>query len=422
MTSQAKAELSVCLIERSDGRAPGQPRSQLDEMLATVRCRHEVVSVTYDRVGGSGTGGADSPRPVGYRAALAAALERSTGEYLVTTDSFLAADLDFLLIFWALDEKPDLTIASRFTPGGVYRAAFPRRFVSRIGNGLARRLLALPYRDLTSAFRMYRRVALEQALEHSRSTGYEFLIESLVHLHGLGRVIEEIPYVSRHSLGEPANVPVGEMAWPLLKSLSRLWRTRNSVFSADYDDRAFNSWIWPQRYWQRKRFEIITDFVESPVGILDIGCGSSKIIQAYPGAVGLDIQLKKLRFLFRRRARLVQGSAFRLPFADRSFRTVICSEVIEHIPFADSLFDEFRRVLRPGGVLILGTPDYGTWTWPTIEWVYGKVAPGGGYADEHITHYTAGQLSNLLERRGFRVEGSRRICAAELILKARLPA
>src|SRR6185436_7405054 len=125
---------------------------------------------------------------------------------------------------------------------------------------------------------------------------------------------------------------------------------------------AFNSLIWPQRYWQRKRFQIITEFVDSPTDLLDIGCGSSKIIQAFPGAIGLDIQLKKLRYLLRRHSRLILGSAFLLPFADASFRTVICSQVIEHIPFSPSLFDEFRRVLRPGGVLILGTPDYGTWT------------------------------------------------------------
>jgi ubiquinone/menaquinone biosynthesis C-methylase UbiE len=266
---------------------------------------------------------------------------------------------------------------------------------------------------------MYRREALIEALEHSRSTGYEFLAESIVQLHGLGRVIEEIPFVSRHAHGRRTNVPGSEIAWPVAANLPRLWKLRNSVFSADYDERAFNSWIWPQRYWQRKRFEIITSLVESPADVLDVGCGSSKIIQAYPGAIGLDIQLKKLRYLLWRHTRLVQASAFRLPFADHSFRTVICSEVIEHIPFAEVLFDEFRRVLRPGGVLVLGTPDYGTWIWPTIEWLYGKIIPGG-YAQEHITHYTAASLSELLRTRGFSIEAERRICAAELILKARL--
>ena len=45
-----------------------------------------------------------------------------------------------------------------------------------------------------------------------------------------------------------------------LKTLVRMWRLRNSVDSADYDYRAFDSPIWLQRYWQRKRHEIILDF------------------------------------------------------------------------------------------------------------------------------------------------------------------
>jgi len=419
VSESQKPELSVCLIERIGDQQTEWRTLECEELLGSLRGRHEVVSIPFAPARTNSASCNTTSVAQGYRAALAAALERSSGDFLVTTDSYLSADLHFLLNFWALQEKPDLAIASRFAPGGIYRAPFVRRTGARIANRLARRVLSLPYWDLTSAFRMYRREALELALEHTKSSGYEFLPESIVHLHGLGRVIEEIPYVSRRPFGNRVNVPGRQVGWPLIANLPRLWRVRNSVFSADYDDRAFNSLIWPQRYWQRKRFEIITSFVESPAGMLDIGCGSSKIIQAFPGAVGLDIQLKKLRFLFRRRTRFVQGSAFRLPFANSCFRTVICSEVIEHIPFAEILFDEFRRILGPNGILILGTPDYGTWTWPTIEWFYGKLAPGG-YAHEHITHYTADQLVELLRSRGFVIEESRRICGAELILKARL--
>ena len=39
---------------------------------------------------------------------------------------------------------------------------------------------------------------------------------------------------------------------------------------------------------------------------------------------------------------------------------VVCSQVIEHIPFDAVIFTELRRVLRPDGLLILGTPDYAT--------------------------------------------------------------
>ncbi len=408
-------DLTICLT----GPLATEPNRlcpvDLADVLREIGCTHETVIAECDALEASRR----TPKSLGYRAALSAAVQQSSGRYVVTSDSFMAVDPYFLLNFWAVRERADMIVASRFAPGGVYHTGFARRVAARALNGLARWTLSLPYHDLTSAFRMYRRESLVEALARSESTGYEFLVESIVQLHGLGRAIEEIPFVSRRAPAGRTNVPGGQVAWPLAASLTRLWRLRNSVFSADYDERAFNSWIWPQRYWQRKRFEIITGFVDSPAGILDIGCGSSKIIQAFPGAIGLDILLKKLRYLLRRRARLVQGSAFRLPFADHSFRTVICSEVIEHIPFAEVLFDEFHRVLCPGGVLILGTPDYGTWVWPTIEWLYAKIIPGG-YAQEHITHYTADRLRELLQARGFRIEAERRICRAELILKSRL--
>jgi 2-polyprenyl-3-methyl-5-hydroxy-6-metoxy-1,4-benzoquinol methylase len=38
---------------------------------------------------------------------------------------------------------------------------------------------------------------------------------------------------------------------------------------------------------------------------------------------------------------------------------VICSEMLEHVPFDARIFTELARVLRPGGTLIVGTPDYG---------------------------------------------------------------
>lgn len=413
MIDPNRPELSVCLIDCAESVRTSPDTSDLKDALSQLRCRYEIRRVRYTVAQRSTTSDALG----GYRAAIEAACEQSSGEFIVMADSFLAADPYFILNFWAMREWADLLIASRFAPGGIYSTDFARRIAARGLNRFCRRVLSLPYHDLTSGYRMYRRSALLELLQHSSSVGYEFLAESIVHLHGLGRVVVEIPFVSRYAPRDRSNLPGHHIARALLAHLGCLWRVRNSVFSADYDERAFNSLIWPQRYWQRKRFSIITSMVRSPGGILDIGCGSSKIIQAFPGAVGLDIQLKKLRFLQRRHTRLVRGSAFKLPFADASFRTVICSEVIEHIPFADSLFDEFRRVLQPDGALILGTPDYGTWRWPAIEWLYSKIVPGG-YAHEHITHYTHAQLVELLAARGFQIEQTRTICGAELILRA----
>jgi predicted SAM-dependent methyltransferase len=97
---------------------------------------------------------------------------------------------------------------------------------------------------------------------------------------------------------------------------------------------------------------------------------------------------------------------------------VISSQVIEHLAYDEILFSEMRRVLRPGGMLILGTPDYATIGWRIIEPTYRFLLPGG-YADEHITHYTREKLTEILMRHGFGVEETAYIVRSELIMRCR---
>jgi SAM-dependent methyltransferase len=94
--------------------------------------------------------------------------------------------------------------------------------------------------------------------------------------------------------------------------------------------------------------------------------------------------------------------------------------MIEHLPESERLFEELGRCVEPGGLLILGTPDYGRWQWPVIETFYRLIRPSG-YADEHITRYTRQGLLEQLNRADFRVEDQAYILGGELILKARKP-
>jgi ubiquinone/menaquinone biosynthesis C-methylase UbiE len=117
---------------------------------------------------------------------------------------------------------------------------------------------------------------------------------------------------------------------------------------------------------------------------------------------------------------LVQGSAFHLPFGDASFPCVLCSQVIEHVPKDSPILDELCRVLKPGGRLVLGTPDYSRWQWVAIEAVYQRVLPSA-YADEHIAHYSRQELLELLGARGYQHEETRYILGGELIMALRKP-
>lgn len=84
------------------------------------------------------------------------------------------------------------------------------------------------------------------------------------------------------------------------------------------------------------------------------------------------------------------------------------------------MIDELCRVLQPGGRLVLGTPDYSRREWVWIEKLYGFFAPGG-YADEHISHYTRASLLELFARKGYALEATRYVFRGELILAFRKP-
>lgn len=207
------------------------------------------------------------------------------------------------------------------------------------------------------------------------------------------------------------------MALPLL--FWTRWPVRRATVTADYDDRAYDSPIPLQRYWQRARYGHVTDLAAGCGAALDVGCGSSRILGALPpGSVGLDILLGKLHHARKFDRPLVHGDALRLPFPDASFPCVVCSEVIEHIPLGSPVLDELTRVLAPGGRLVIGTPDYARWEWVALEILYRLAAPGG-YADGHIARYTRASLTALLAQRGLTLEEVRYVGRGEMILALR---
>ncbi|MEB3233456.1 MAG: class I SAM-dependent methyltransferase [Leptolyngbyaceae bacterium] len=60
----------------------------------------------------------------------------------------------------------------------------------------------------------------------------------------------------------------------------------------------------------------------------------------------------------------VCGDATQLPFEDASFDAVTMFDVLEHIPHDQGAIAEAFRVLKPGGVLLISTPDRATWRFP----------------------------------------------------------
>jgi len=354
----------------------------------------------------------------GYGGALRAGFAATAAPYIVTMDADLSHRPVFLDEFWRRRDEAEVLIASRYVAGGRANMGWFRRLLSHVLNRTYSRILSLPFRDMSSGFRMYHRDVLAGMTLAARD--FDMLEEILIRAHAEGRRICEVPfhYMARGS--GRSHVRLFKFGLAFAKTLLRMWRLRNSVESADYDYRAFDSPIWLQRYWQRTRHRIILGYLDGNKEVLDIGCGSSRIIVDLHDAVGLDILQNKLRWLKPRHRLLVRASCDRLPFPNTSFSTVINSEVIEHVPDSPEIWSEMWRVLRPGGILIVGTPDYGRWLWWVLEWIYGKVLPGA-YAHEHITHFDREDLAGRLLAEGYEILDCQYVGSCEMIFKARKP-
>ena len=166
------------------------------------------------------------------REAMAVALQ-SDADFIVQMDADGSHDPSFIPAMVAAAEHVDLTIGSRYVPGGsVINWPWRRRVLSRFANFYVRALLAQPTRDCTSGFRCWRPSALSAALRYrSRSNGYAFLVEMLWAAVSAGASVVEVPIafverehgvskMSRRVIAESAIVPWRLRRQPTARSLA----------------------------------------------------------------------------------------------------------------------------------------------------------------------------------------------------------
>jgi dolichol-phosphate mannosyltransferase len=353
----------------------------------------------------------------GYGAAILRGICEANGKYVQTMDADMSHPTPFIKNLWDARENGDVVIASRYVPGGCADQPWFRYTLSRILNRFFSSGLSVPVRDMSSGFRLYRKTIFDGM--DLTFANFVILIEILLKAYGKGLNVCEVPFHYKPRASGSSKARIVKFGKDYLRLFYRVWRMRNSIEFPDYDWRAYDSRIWLQRYWQRTRHNIILRYAPRFVPTCDVGCGSSRILADMPHAVGVDLRHDKLVFMRRTNDLLAQCDALRLPFPDSAFECVICSEVVEHVPHENGqVFDELTRILKPGGILVLGTPDYDRWEWRVTEWLYGKIIPGA-YAEEHITHYTLDSLSTILKERQYQLLEHDYIGRGELIIKAR---
>ena len=141
--------------------------------------------------------------------------------------------------------------------------------------------------------------------------------------------------------------------------------------------------------------DLIADLLEtlpSDPLVLDVGCGDGArtLANLPPGSLGLDFAREGLSLAAETvpAARLVQGDMTRLPLAERSVDAITAYYSVFHVPRdrQPTVYEEFARVLKPGGTLLMTLPG-GRFETVRRGWMGGQMffsAPGRDVTLAHL--------------------------------------
>ena len=128
-----------------------------------------------------------------------------------------------------------------------------------------------------------------------------------------------------------------------------------------YDE--INPFVWNERM-RTEAIDLLD--LQADDRVLDVGCGTGfateGLLERTERVHGLDQSRHQLERAWAKfgktdRVRFYRGDAERLPFADDAFDAVWSSGSIEYWPDPVAALREFRRVVRPGGGVLVVGPD-----------------------------------------------------------------
>jgi SAM-dependent methyltransferase len=185
-----------------------------------------------------------------------------------------------------------------------------------------------------------------------------------------------------------------------------------------------------------KAASILARHVHNPRRFVDIGCGAgtaTRYIAETIGAQitsGVDVSPRAVDDARRNGidAYAVDTESEALPFESRSVDAIHCGEVIEHVVDTDHLIDEIKRVLAPGGICVLSTPNLAAWHnraalllgyqpfLSQVSFRYGAGRPpiAAGDGGGHLRMFTRHALREFLRMHGLEIVEERGVGIFEL--------
>ena len=154
---------------------------------------------------------------------------------------------------------------------------------------------------------------------------------------------------------------------------------------------------WWYRGRRRLLDRVISGMALPPAArILDAGCGSGRNmveLARYGSVAGVEVSPESAGVARKREVgQVVEGSIDAMPFAEDSFDLAVCLDVIEHLEDDRAALVELRRVVAPGGALLVTVPAY-PWLWSSHDTI-----------NQHQRRYTRRSLLAAAEGAGWRAE------------------
>jgi 2-polyprenyl-3-methyl-5-hydroxy-6-metoxy-1,4-benzoquinol methylase len=145
------------------------------------------------------------------------------------------------------------------------------------------------------------------------------------------------------------------------------------------------------------------------IRLLDVGCSSGAFLQAAVKlgfcAEGVEPAPKAAATAQAAGLKVHQGLLQEAGYADGQFDAITLFEVIEHLQQPQELLKECQRILRPGGILLVGTGNTASWSMAAMgaRWEYLSIARHGG----HVSFFSPESLATLARQSGFSVAAVR---------------
>lgn len=166
------------------------------------------------------------------------------------------------------------------------------------------------------------------------------------------------------------------------------------------------------RVGSRARVRSLLKGVRPGGNVLDVGCGRGVMLRAALdlgySAHGVEISEEAAAGVDSRAQIRIAADLAEAGYETNSMDAVVLWHVLEHLPQPGRTLAEIRRILKPGGRLVLAVPNYASWQsrWAVADWFHLDLP-------RHLYHFSPDTLSLLLHRYGFAKQSYRHFAALQ---------